>query len=176
MDSSCRHLSGCGTHSTTPATSRVGNRQPHLPNVERNRPRICRPEQPGSRIPRPPPTPSPRHQIYTLPCLNKFQSSCHSNRSHKFRRVLQNDRRCCNNANKTQTTANNHASNTRNSPGAHGSKGSYKAKSEKKSAPFKQRRMHTYAAVRGLCGCSGGLCVVLPACHPVHFCLPSRPL
>ena len=50
------------------------------------------------------------------------------------------------------------------------------AKSEKKSAPFKQRRAHTYAAVRGLCGCSGGLCVVLPACHPVHFCLPSRPL
>ena len=63
---------GCGTHSTAPATSRVGNRQPHLPNVERNRPRICRPEQPGSRIPRPPPTPSPQHQIYTLPCQTNF--------------------------------------------------------------------------------------------------------
>ena len=50
------------------------------------------------------------------------------------------------------------------------------AKSEKKSASFKQRRVHTYAAVRGLCGCSGGLCVVLPAHYPVHFCLPSRPL
>jgi hypothetical protein len=117
---------GCGTHSTAPATSRVGNRQPHLPNVERNRPRICRPEQPGSRIPRPPPTPSPRHQIYTLPCLNKFQSSCHSNRSHKFRRVLRNDRRCCNNTYKTATTAKQPTlSNTRNSPGAHGSKGSW---------------------------------------------------
>ena len=65
-------LVGCGTHSTAPATSRVGNRQPHLPNVERNRPRICRPEQPGSRIPRPPPTPSPQHQIYTLPCQTNF--------------------------------------------------------------------------------------------------------
>ena len=50
------------------------------------------------------------------------------------------------------------------------------AKSEKKSASFKERRVHTYVAVRGLCGCSGGLCVVLPAHHPVHFCLPSRPL
>ena len=67
-----RWLKGCHTHSTTPATSRVGNRQPHLPNVERNRPRICRPEQPGSRIPRPPPTPSPQHQIYTLPCQTNF--------------------------------------------------------------------------------------------------------
>ena len=65
-------LLGCGPHSMTPATSRVGNRQPHLPNVERNRPRICRPEQPGSRIPRPPSTPSPQHQIYTLPCQTNF--------------------------------------------------------------------------------------------------------
>ena len=72
----------------------------------------------------------PQHPLRNtkyIRCLAKqISSSCHSNRSHKFLRVLRNDRRCCNNTNKTATTAKQPTlSNTRNSPGAHGSKGSW---------------------------------------------------
>ena len=119
------HTTGCGTHSTAPATSRVGNRQPHLPNVEHNRPHICRPEQPGSRIPRPPPTPSPQHQIYTLPCQTNFNRAVTAIVATNFEECCKTTVGC-NNAYKTATTAKQPTlSNTRNSPGAHGSKGSW---------------------------------------------------